>query len=350
MVFTVPANYGSRFVDLTFSFEARDGLYHQEFEKSFVFGSPGLLLVDDDNGTEIDTFYANALRDINQPYVHWDISMRGSPVSQLSQFPYTIWFTGDNRDYQMLDNYVSGLIGYLNQGGRVLISSQDFAQGLAVRNSQHDSMLLVDYLKVGYLSLSSSYIVDGEAGTPFEGMRYVTAGPGGAGNQTSQDALVTKPGGTTFMSYYTGHYPAAIGVQNGYKALTVGFGIEGINNGHPQSRTREVFLQTALAYLGLASYIDDRPPVIPTYTMLAQNYPNPFNASTAISYSLTSSGTVRLDIYDVLGRLVATPVNSEQAAGNHQVIWNADEFGSGMYFYRLQAGQAVESKRMLLLK
>jgi hypothetical protein len=98
--------------------------------------------------------------------------------------------------------------------------------------------------------MSSSYIVDGLTGTPFTGSRYVTTGAGGAGNQISQDALVTEPGGTTFLVYYTGSYPAAVGASPGnYKALTVGFGIEGINGLHPQSRTREEFLDTVFRIL-----------------------------------------------------------------------------------------------------
>jgi immune inhibitor A len=351
MTFTVPGNYGSHFVDLTFTFTARDGQYIQQIIRHYVFGSPGLLLVDDDGGGQIDTFYANALRAINQPYVHWDIASQGSPLSQLSQFPYVIWFTGDSRTYDLSTSIVTGLISYLNTGGKLFITSQDFVQSLATRNSAQDSILLKEYLKVGYLQLSSSYIVDGQVGTPFVGSRYVTTGTGGAGNQISQDALVTKPGGTTFLVYYTGSHPAAVGASTGnYKAITVGFGIEGINNTHPQSRTREEFLDTVLSYLGLASSIDDNRLQLPENMMLAQNYPNPFNVSTAINYTIKFPGLVRLDIYDVLGRLVATPVNAEQAAGHYQIIWNADKLGSGVYFYKLQAENKVESRRMLLLK
>jgi hypothetical protein len=100
----------------------------------------------------------------------------------------------------------------------------------------------------------------------------------------------------------------------------------------------------------LASSIDDIRLPLPKNMMLTQNYPNPFNASTTISYAITSPGLVCLDIFDVLGRYSCHTVNVEQAAGNYQVIWNADEFGSGIYFYRLQAGNRIESRRMLLLK
>jgi immune inhibitor A len=350
IIFSVPSDYGSHFVDLTFEFSARGGLYTQTITKGYVFGSPSLLLVDDDNGAAYDTFYYNALRNLNRPFIRWDVSTLGSPGSQLSQFPCVIWFTGAVRDYTFPPALVTDITDYLEQGGKIMITSQDFVQDLATRNNPGDSILLNQYLKVDYLSLSSSYIIDGEAGNPFTGMRLVTTGAGGAGNQTSQDALVELSGGVTFMRYYTGHYPAMVAVNSGYKSLTVGFGIESINDLHPQSSTMEVFLDSAFAFLDLPSSIDDNQSALPVNLMLAQNYPNPFNASTSISYALKTTGLVRLDIYDVLGRLVATPVNGEQAAGNHQLIWNADKFGSGVYFYRLQAGDKIESKRMLLLK
>jgi immune inhibitor A len=350
MVFSVPLDYGSHFVDIGFDFSARDGQFHQEIIRHFIFGLPHLFLVDDDGGTSIDTFYTNALRNIGLAYVYWNESTMGSPLAQLSGFSHVIWFTGDNRDSVLPEPYVLGLTGYLAQGGRLLLTSQDAVQELSERNTDNDSIFLKEYLKVGYQSMSSSYIIDGEAGTVFNGMRFVTTGTGGANNQTSQDNLVTFSGGTTLLSYYTGDRPAAVGVQANYMAIIVGFGVEGINNGHPQSRTREDFLRVALGYLGLSTNIDDEPPAIPANIMLAQNYPNPFNAATTINYSLPLSGMVRLDIYDLLGRLVAIPIETYQAAGQHRVIWNASEVASGIYFYRLQVGQSVQTRRMLLLK
>ena len=97
---------------------------------------------------------------------------------------------------------------------------------------------------------------------------------------------------------------------------------------------------------------------IPLTCELGQNYPNPFNASTTISYTLPEmDGTcsLRLDIFDIQGRLIRTLVNGTAASGSHQLLWNgANEQGeqvpSGIYFYRLQAGAFQEIKRMVMLK
>ena len=80
------------------------------------------------------------------------------------------------------------------------------------------------------------------------------------------------------------------------------------------------------------------------------NYPNPFNASTTIRYNLSEPSYVTIDIYDVLGRKVEMLVEQYQQAGCHKVSWNADDNTSGIYFYKIQAGNHSESKKMVLLK
>jgi hypothetical protein len=83
---------------------------------------------------------------------------------------------------------------------------------------------------------------------------------------------------------------------------------------------------------------------------LKQNYPNPFNPITKISYRLPASGFVTLVVYDLFGKEVATLVNEEKPAGNYQVKFDAPQLSSGIYFYRLHAGNLVETKKMILLK
>jgi hypothetical protein len=88
----------------------------------------------------------------------------------------------------------------------------------------------------------------------------------------------------------------------------------------------------------------------PTTFELAQNYPNPFNPATTINYQLPTNALVTLKVYDVIGREVATLVNARQEAGRYTVNFNASTLASGVYFYRLQAGSFVETKKMMLVK
>ncbi|TVQ06314.1 MAG: T9SS C-terminal target domain-containing protein [Balneolaceae bacterium] len=89
---------------------------------------------------------------------------------------------------------------------------------------------------------------------------------------------------------------------------------------------------------------------LPDAVALNQNYPNPFNPSTIIAYELPQSGQVRLDVFDMTGRHVATLVNGLMTAGRHQVPFNAMNLSSGVYMYRLQAGGTVISRQLTLIK
>jgi hypothetical protein len=89
---------------------------------------------------------------------------------------------------------------------------------------------------------------------------------------------------------------------------------------------------------------------IPTEYYLAQSYPNPFNPSATIGYGLPADAQVKITIYDILGRTIQTLVNESQSAGYHQITWNAGNFPSGTYLYRIQAGDYSASKKMQLLK
>ena len=89
--------------------------------------------------------------------------------------------------------------------------------------------------------------------------------------------------------------------------------------------------------------------------VLSQNYPNPFNPNTTIKYSIPrhvkhQTSNVKLIIYDILGREVSTLVNRGQNQGNYSCSFNASNLTSGIYFYRLQTGEFVDIKKMLLIK
>jgi hypothetical protein len=83
---------------------------------------------------------------------------------------------------------------------------------------------------------------------------------------------------------------------------------------------------------------------------LRQNYPNPFNPSTTIHYALPARSPVTLSVYNTLGQQVSTLVNENQEAGYHDVKFDGSNLASGVYFYRLQAGDFVQTKKLLILR
>lgn len=88
----------------------------------------------------------------------------------------------------------------------------------------------------------------------------------------------------------------------------------------------------------------------PTTFSLAQNFPNPFNPTTTIRYSLPNDGLVQIKIYDLSGKEVMNLVNENKTAGNYEVKFNGANLSSGVYFYRINAGEFVQTKRMVLIK
>ena len=89
---------------------------------------------------------------------------------------------------------------------------------------------------------------------------------------------------------------------------------------------------------------------LPSGFRLEQNYPNPFNPSTIITYSIPRGSFVTLKIYDILGNEIATLVNEEEPAGNYKINFNGNRLSSGVYFYRIQAGDLIATKKLILIK
>ncbi|MHB8843085.1 MAG: T9SS type A sorting domain-containing protein, partial [Candidatus Aquicultor sp.] len=97
------------------------------------------------------------------------------------------------------------------------------------------------------------------------------------------------------------------------------------------------------------------PQEIPLTTTLLQNYPNPFNPSTTIEYSLSATSKVKLEVYDLLGRLVERIADKVESAGTKRIVWSAKNLSGGMYIIKMAAvdgngGSYMSFKKLLLLK
>jgi hypothetical protein len=89
---------------------------------------------------------------------------------------------------------------------------------------------------------------------------------------------------------------------------------------------------------------------IPASFVLNQNYPNPFNASTNISFEAVKPGNLKLAVYDLLGKEIVILLDGYYRAGRYMIDFDASDLSSGVYFYRLRAGDVIETRRMVLLK
>jgi hypothetical protein len=88
----------------------------------------------------------------------------------------------------------------------------------------------------------------------------------------------------------------------------------------------------------------------PSTYSIEQNYPNPFNPTTSISYKVPEAANVQITLYDMLGRKLSTLVNERKSAGAYQLTLDMSSYSSGIYLYRMQAGNFVQTRRLTLIK
>lgn len=114
----------------------------------------------------------------------------------------------------------------------------------------------------------------------------------------------------------------------------------------------EIIKAACATLLSYSEYVVSNSPEekMPSGFTLSQNYPNPFNPATNIKYTIPSGSHVRLQVFDQLGREVASLVNEYISAGEHTVVFNAANLSSGTYFYRLEAGESVQTRKLTLIK
>ena len=115
---------------------------------------------------------------------------------------------------------------------------------------------------------------------------------------------------------------------------------------YPTQWTRTNPTDTCTSLVG----VENNGSSIPIVYKLYNNYPNPFNPKTTIKYDIPKNSLVRIVIFDILGKEVETIVNEKKEAGRYEIQWDASKYASGTYFYRIEAGDFAETKKMILLK
>jgi hypothetical protein len=172
----------------------------------------------------------------------------------------------------------------------------------------------------------------------------------------SQNQILNNVGDTLGTVYYSSADSGLIGYWRFDTLEDLGINNDGaddvrdfsIYNNHCDL-VGDATLETSGAITGIYPYESNNNNQPNGFT-LKQNYPNPFNPTTSIQYQVSSISQVILKVYDVMGSEIAVLVNEEQPTGTYEVEFNAAELSSGIYFYKLQAGNFTETKKMLLMK
>lgn len=155
------------------------------------------------------------------------------------------------------------------------------------------------------------------------------------GGETFQNVRINTSTITLYPYYFIGDYINISAVNGHIRPIWTG---------------TQNTIYTAIIDTFYSSGINKTGEQIPAAFKLNQNYPNPFNAKTKIKFDLKNSEDIELSVYDISGKLVSTLIREYMKAGSYEINFNAENISSGIYFYKISAGQFSDVKRMILIK
>ena len=252
LVFEIPPDYTPRIDSFYLTVTSDGGASVNVLALEENVGRPAVLLVDDDNNDNINTFYSSPLYGKRVPYDMWVKYSSGSPtLADLVKYDAVIWFTGDYRANPLTAADVTVLEDFMDGGGSLFLSGQ----GIAPEMSTSYPTFLSDYLKASYLSTSFIPILTPHAGTQvFNGLNILSiTGSGGASNQTNPDHVSAVNGGTPELLYYGGSDLAAVSYSGAHKMMFFSFGFEAIVKGDYRFAERDTVYYRIIDFLGVST-------------------------------------------------------------------------------------------------
>ncbi len=320
-----------------------------------VIGHPPILLVDDDDGGDIEQYYKESIEGSDRGWVRWDVSQNYSPdATTLTDYEMVIWETGESDPpLDDLDRYQ--IESALNDGANILLIgnkigddeyNRDMLRGTFGAQHERDSV--------------SAYTIEGlGADRPLgAGVQMMLTGGGGANNgriSPSSMSPILNFGADSLGVYYVG--AQAKGVAGVYremdhlnsKAVYLGFAFESVTDART-SRT-EVIDRLYNWFTGQVNSIDPSNTNVPQLVSLEDVYPNPFNGLINIRFEVPQGLDFKLGIYDMSGREVSVLASGNGKLTSQITSWNASRFPSGVYYARLGvSGASPLQQRLVLVK
>ena len=310
-----------------------------------------VLIVDDDGAYNYeDLYFAPALAGSGKSHAVWDRNSSAPTGEQLANFDIVVWGCGFAFPTIEASDRLA-LTEFLDGGGSLFITGQDIGWDL---NDQGGAAAIWyrDYLHATFVSDDTNDLtLTGMAGTFTEGLALNLSGGDGANNQDyPSDIDPRAPYASTILAY-DANRNGGIMVDTGvYKVVYLSFGFEAINN----AADRAALMEGVIGFLsGVVSPVGES--LLPGAMTLLGNAPNPFNPQTEINFTLATDTRVKLDVFDLRGRLVRTVADGLQPAGLHRIKWDGRdgegrEVPSGAYFYRLTGPDQVLTEKMMLVR
>lgn len=332
-----PGDFGTVYLEVI---SQNSGLTIAMIELSVITGGDVLVVADDGLGYATE-YYTPSIVASGRTCGVWNRSQGPVDLPALQSFEAVIWEVGGNLN--ALGQADRSIINsYLGTGGNLVLAGQ----ALEAIASQYATLWIQTTLRCYYGGADSENMdVIGILGDPVGDELAFTL------NDCTPDYvnLVSGQPAYPFLEYGNGRVGGLRTEYQGYKVITLGFGLENV-----PADERLLLVDRCLDYLigDVVSSAEDAPrPAV----NLDQNFPNPFNPATLIVFDLESSGPVRLEVFDARGWLVRTLVDDALTAGSHNRIWDGrssdgNRVASGMYFYRLTTDSGQTQRKMTLIK
>jgi hypothetical protein len=340
----------------------------------------GILVVDetsDGDGTitkptdtEVDEFYKAVLEDFNKK--DFDILIDGIPkLADFGAYSTILWHRNDNVDLnvepEIKAKVKSDIKKYLHFGGKFIYAgytpSRLFEDNTESIKEFSAGSFIYDILKIKRTNKAFgsrfNKAVSTAGGYPYIFVDSIKIGS--STNYHLKDIESIEPNTEANVIYkFDSNYDSVstagrmngkpVGVEyhgSDYKTITLSFPLYFMNKEQAKELLRNILINK---FTEITSVESSNEKNLPAYYSLEQNYPNPFNPGTSIKYNISTECKVTLKVYDLLGKEVAVLVNQQQKPGNYIVLFEANNLTSGIYLYQLQAGNFIETKKMLLLK
>jgi len=352
-----------------------EGMDSDPVKSRGVFLDQGILVVDetlDDIGeilrptdAEVDVFYSSVLERFKRD--DFDLAEHGGvDLADLGAYSTIIWHGNDNVDLSVSPAVKKELQKYLEFGGNLLytgyLPSKAFEGNIVYTADYSSGDFIYDYLKIQHVERTFGSRFNGA--TPLIGDYpeiYTDSSKTSANTNfhlRNIEAIEAAPGGATIYLYNTIYDTST--VQGSMKDQPVGVAYFGddhqaVTLSFPlyymqEEQTKDLFHYILKDQFNEVMVIEEKEDYTPIEFSLMQNYPNPFNPTTVITWKLAVAGHVDLSVFNILGEKVATLISGYQKSGIHQVEWNASGIASGVYFYRLQAVNFRDVKKMVIIK
>ncbi|MBE0570676.1 MAG: T9SS type A sorting domain-containing protein [Ignavibacteriaceae bacterium] len=357
----VNGNSINGFGKTTIQFISNQGSFGNAEFRYTTFGLD-VLIVDDDGGPNYEEYIQSELLNLNSEFGIITSDFIPANADSINTFDIIIWNTGNSEPGISIDE-INVIKIFLDNGGNLYLNGVDIAYQLADPSSPYYTSETIDfftnYLHSSYiLREHSALITQGISGDPITDGLGMTNLAGGTGANTINHSLgyyanqISSVGtnNANILSFWLkpDEHPgirALHGVSS--KVVFTTFGFETI----ALAERRGLFAQRIIDWLSIPVTVEeDQAGLLPASFDLKQNYPNPFNPETIIEFKVLNTTPVSIKVYDLIGRELAVLVNEVKQPGVYQVSFDGKNLASGVYFYKMIAGDFTSVKKMNLLK